>query len=161
MDELVIYTDGSCIGNGTENAPGGWAWAIDKAIYVSGFEPNTTNQRMEIRAALEAIRAHDRGNRFPQSIVIVSDSKYVVDCFLADPPWWKKWIANGFKSAERKPIKNQDLWQPLIELYRAQSDSVRFRWVRGHNGDPMNEFVDQLAQAAARSGKGVNNDPPF
>jgi len=113
---------------------------------------------MELTAALEALRAHR--HRMDVPIVIVSDSKYVVDCFFAEPPWWKKWILNGYLGSDRKPIKNQDLWRPLIELYRPYSN-VSFRWVRGHAGDPMNEFVDALATAAARNGHGIDHNPPF
>lgn len=163
-NELIIYADGACLDN--PNGNGGWAWAIDKLIYVSGHVPKpTTNQRMELTAALEALRAgldilKAHSNWTGRSIVIVSDSKYVVDCFFADPPWWKRWIVNGYRGSDRKPIKNQDLWAPLIELYRPYSN-VSFRWVRGHNGDPMNEFVDGLATEAARSGQGVDRNPPF
>lgn len=157
MDELIIYADGSCLDNPRGN--GGWAWAIDRSVYVSGHVASpTTNQRMELTAALEALRAHRHRTDVP--IVIVSDSKYVVDCFFAEPPWWKKWILNGYLGSDRKPIKNQDLWRPLIELYRPYSN-VSFRWVRGHAGDPMNEFVDALATAAAKNGQGVDRNPPF
>lgn len=134
----VVYTDGACSGN---PGPGGWAWATapDGAVRGSGGEAHTTNQRMEIRAVLEALRSLDG------PLVIVSDSTYVVNCFR--DRWWVRWQANGWRNAKKEPVANTDLWKPLIELY--QQRRPEFRWVKGHSGEPMNDLVDRLAVAAA------------
>jgi ribonuclease HI len=134
----VVYTDGACSGN---PGPGGWAWATapDGAVRASGGEARTTNQRMEIRAVLEALRSLDG------PLVIVSDSTYVVNCFR--DRWWVRWQANGWRNAKKEPVANTDLWKPLIELY--QQRRPEFRWVKGHSGEPMNDLVDRLAVAAA------------
>ena len=135
----VVYTDGACSGN---PGPGGWAWAVapDGTPSAAGGEPLTTNQRMEITAALEALRA--LGGHGP--VAVVSDSTYVVNCFR--DRWWVKWEANGWRTAARKPVANADLWAPLVALVKA--NAVTFRWVKGHSGDRLNDVVDQLAVAA-------------
>jgi ribonuclease HI len=139
VHRLAIYTDGACRGN---PGPGGWAWAVspDGEPHRAGGEARTTNQRMEIRAVLEALQA----NAGTGAIEIVSDSTYVVNCFR--DRWWVKWQQNGWTNSQRKPVANVDLWQPLIEVV-ADGD-VAFRWVKGHSGDPMNDLVDRLAVAA-------------
>jgi ribonuclease HI len=139
---VVVYTDGACQGN---PGPGGWAWAESPkgTVYGSGGERASTNQRMELKAVLEALRAHTDG-----PIEIVSDSTYVVNCFR--DAWWKGWLARGWRNSQKQPVANRDLWEPLIDLYRARVPVPRFRWVKGHSGEPMNERVDQLAVAAAR-----------
>lgn len=140
----VVYTDGACLGN---PGPGGWAWAAVSGGAASGAEAHTTNQRMEIAAALEAVRAFaDRG-----PMEIVSDSTYVVNCFR--DRWWEGWIARGWRTSSRQPVANRDLWEPLIELVRAHGQ-VTFRWVKGHSGDVMNELVDRLAVEAAQTQAG-------
>jgi ribonuclease HI len=143
VPSFVVYTDGACQGN---PGPGGWAWAEapDGTVFGSGGEKPSTNQRMELTAVLEALRAHPEG-----PIEIVSDSTYVVNCFNATPPWWKGWLARGWKNSQKQPVANRDLWEPLIELYRMRTPQPTFRWVKGHSGEPMNERVDQLAVAAA------------
>ena len=145
----TAYTDGSCIGN---PGPGGWAWAVPGGAFASGAEAASTNQRMEVRAALEAVTAIDGPLR------IVSDSKYVVDCF--DKQWWVGWEAKGWMSASRKPVANQDLWRPLIEIYRSRQDAISFEWVKGHSGDEMNDVVDRLATEAAATQKGRSGSEP-
>jgi ribonuclease HI len=136
----VVYTDGACSGN---PGPGGWAWAVPDGPYASGAEAHTTNQRMEIRAALEAIEVLTDG-----PLQIVSDSTYVVNCFR--DRWHEGWVRRGWLNSQRKPVANRDLWEPLIERVLARGD-VTFRWVKGHSGDPMNDMVDGLAvEAAAR-----------
>ena len=132
----VAYTDGACSGN---PGPGGWAWAIDEDRHASGSDPATTNQRMEIRAALEAVTA------LPGRLVVVSDSTYVVNCFRDD--WWRGWRNRGWTTTARKPVANRDLWEPLIDRVEERGN-VTFRWVKGHSGDPMNDLVDRLAVAA-------------
>jgi len=135
----VVFTDGACSGN---PGPGGWAWAVAPggAPCGSGGEESTTNQRMELTAALEALRA--LGN---SDIEIVSDSTYVVNCFRDG--WWRNWRRNGWRNSQRKPVANVDLWEPLIDL--VESGSVSFTWVKGHSGDPMNDLVDRLAVEAS------------
>lgn len=141
MKTFPVYTDGSCSQN---PGPGGWAWAIDRERYASGSVPGTTNQRMEIQAALEAIKALEG------PLEVVSDSTYVVNCFR--DRWWEGWLARGWTNSQRKPVANRDLWEPLIELVRERRD-VTFRWVKGHSGHVMNDFVDQLAVEATRTGR--------
>jgi ribonuclease HI len=138
---VEVYTDGACRGN---PGPGGWAWARDEEHVGHGHEAASTNQRMEIRAALEAVRAH------PGPLVVVSDSTYVVNCFRDE--WWKGWLRRGWVNSTKKPVANRDLWEPFVELFAERLDSdapVAFRWVKGHSGDPMNELVDRLAVAAS------------
>jgi ribonuclease HI len=134
----TVYTDGACSGN---PGPGGWAWAVapDGEPWGSGGEAHTTNQRMEIRAVLEALRSLEG------ELDIVSDSTYVVNCFR--DRWWARWRANGWRNAKKQPVANTDLWMPLVELYLQRHPT--FRWVRGHSGDPMNDLVDRLAVDAS------------
>jgi ribonuclease HI len=136
---LEVWTDGACSGN---PGPGGWAWATRDGRQGSGGDPATTNQRMEIRAALEAVRALDG------PLVVVSDSTYVVNCFRDG--WWKGWQARGWVTSARKPVVSRDLWEPLITLVDERGD-VSFRWVKGHSGDEMNDLVDALAVEQARA----------
>jgi ribonuclease HI len=142
----VVFTDGACSGN---PGPGGWAWAVSPAgePWESGGEPRTTNQRMEIRAVLEALRALGPE---PGLIEVVSDSTYVVNCFR--DRWWVGWLARGWVNSKRQPVANQDLWEPLITLVNERGE-VGFRWVRGHSGDPMNDLVDRLAVEAANAAR--------
>jgi ribonuclease HI len=134
-----VWTDGACSGN---PGPGGWAWALDAETCASGSERVSTNQRMEIRAALEAVTALDG------PLLVVSDSTYVVNCFR--DRWWAGWIARGWLNSQRKPVANRDLWEPLVDAVNQRGD-VAFTWVKGHSGDRMNDFVDQLAVAASRT----------
>jgi ribonuclease HI len=135
-----VFTDGACSGN---PGPGGWAWALDRETYASGAEAVSTNQRMEIRAALEAVTALDG------PLLVVSDSTYVVNCFRDG--WWAKWLANGWTTSGRKPVANRDLWEPLVSAFTERGD-VAFHWVKGHSGHAMNDFVDGLAVAAGQRG---------
>ena len=139
---LVVYTDGACSGN---PGPGGWAWAVapEGLPRASGGEPRTTNQRMEIRAALEALRALARQ---PGPIAVRSDSTYVVNCFR--DRWYESWLANGWRSSRRQPVANRDLWEPLVSLVLTRGD-VTFAWVKGHSGDALNDLVDRLAVEAS------------
>ena len=133
----VVYTDGACSGN---PGPGGWAWAVapDGTPSAAGGEAHTTNQRMELTAVLEALRA------LPRPITVVSDSIYVINCFR--DKWYVRWQANGWRNAKKQPVANADLWKPLVELVLA--GGVEFQWVKGHSGDRLNDLVDQLAVAA-------------
>ncbi len=132
-----VFTDGACRGN---PGPGGWAWAVQDGPEGSGHDPATTNQRMEVRAAYEAIRA------LPGPLVVVSDSTYVVNCFKNS--WWTGWRARGWVNSAKKPVANRDLWEPLIDLVEERGE-VTFRWVKGHSGHPMNDRVDLLAVEAS------------
>ena len=137
-EALFVWTDGACSGN---PGPGGWAWATQDGRQDSGGAPQTTNQRMEIQAALEAVRA------LSGPLVVVSDSTYVVNCFR--DRWWQGWLARGWLTSAKKPVANRDLWEPLVSAVVDRGD-VSFRWVKGHSGDPMNDLVDQLAVAAGQ-----------
>jgi ribonuclease HI len=133
----VAYTDGACSGN---PGPGGWAWAVPGGLFASGSAPHSTNQRMEIVAAYEAMLA------LAGPLEIVSDSTYVVHCFRDS--WWEGWLRRSWTNTARKPVANRDLWEPMIGLYRERRD-VTFRWVKGHSGDAMNDVVDKLAVEAS------------
>ena len=149
MEAIEVYTDGACLGN---PGPGGWAWAVPGDGFASGAEAHTTNQRMEIQAALEAVRS------LAGPLVVVSDSTYVVNCFR--DRWWEGWLARGWMNKAKKPVANRDLWEPLIEAIRAEPTRVAFRWVKGHSDDPANDLVDRLAVEAARTQAGRSGDEP-
>jgi ribonuclease HI len=134
-----VYTDGACSGN---PGPGGWAWALSTTEFAAGAENPSTNQRMEIRAALEAVQS------LPGPLLVVSDSTYVVNCFR--DRWHDGWLTRDWVTSARTPVANRDLWEPLVTVVADRGD-VAFRWVKGHSGDVMNDFVDGLAVAACRS----------
>ncbi len=140
MERVVVYTDGACSGN---PGPGGWGWAVSPGGETrgSGGAADTTNQRMEVYAVLDAIRTLGADGT---PIEIVSDSTYVVNCFRDS--WWVKWEKNGWKNSKKQPVANTDLWKPLIEVVR--NSDVKFTWVKGHSGHPMNDLADELAVAA-------------
>lgn len=139
-EQTTVWTDGACLGN---PGPGGWAWARSKDSFASGHETNTTNQRMELLAVIEALAA----NQGP--VEIRSDSTYVVNCFR--DRWWANWRARGWKNSQGKPVANQDLWAQLItEVVDRRPGQVTFTWVKGHANDVMNNVVDELATTAAR-----------
>ena len=133
---VEIYTDGACRGN---PGPGGWGVVLewgDHRRTLHGGEPETTNNRMELTAAIEALNALKR----PCDVLLHTDSKYVMDGIRSWLPNWKK---RGWKTASKKPVKNQDLWQALDE---AQSrHDVAWKWVKGHSGNDGNEEADRLA----------------
>ena len=133
---VEIHTDGACSGN---PGPGGWGVVLrfgKRTRELSGGEPDTTNNRMELTAAIEALDALRR----PVAVRLHTDSTYVKDGITR---WILRWKANGWKTAGRKPVKNQDLWQRLDEAL-ARHD-VEWRWVKGHAGNPGNERADTLA----------------
>lgn len=142
MTPTICYTDGACSGN---PGPGGWAWAVDGGRYESGFAEHTTNQRMEVQAVLEAVKALDG------PLEVVSDSTYVVNCFRDS--WYVGWKKRGWTNSQKKPVANRDLWEPLIDLVLARGD-VTFRWVKGHGADKMNDLVDRLAVQAVAERRG-------
>jgi len=135
-----IYTDGACRGN---PGPGGWAAVLlfgEHRRELSGGESHTTNQRMELTAAIESLKALKR----PCRVRMHSDSAYVVNAFRLG--WVRRWQANGWRTAAGKPVDNQDLWLQLLDVLR--SHQVEWVKVAGHSGDPWNERADQLARAA-------------
>jgi ribonuclease HI len=142
---ITVYTDGACSGN---PGPGGWAWALapDGEPHAAGGERVTTNQRMELYAVIDALRRLEAagGPDGPGEIEVVSDSTYVVNCFR--DRWWVRWQANGWKNSKKQPVANDDLWRELVDLVNRLD--VRFRWVKGHSGDRLNDLVDRLAVAA-------------
>jgi ribonuclease HI len=148
---ITVYTDGACRGN---PGRGGWAWAVPGGRFASGAEPATTNQRMEITAALEALRTLTADGA--SDVDVVSDSTYVVNCFK--DRWWQGWQRRNWKNSQNKPVANRDLWEPLIELAVSSESNVTWRWVKGHSGDPWNDRVDELATIAADRGWGETGD---
>lgn len=140
---VVIYTDGACSGN---PGPGGWAARMihprtGKIRDISGGQAQTTNNRMELTAALEALQALKR----PVQVEIHSDSKYLVNAF--NEGWLDRWRANGWRTAGRKPVENQDLWEGL--LLAARQHQVRWLYVAGHAGHEHNEACDRMAREEA------------
>ncbi len=134
---VEAFTDGACSGN---PGPGGWGVLLRMGGHekeLCGGETNTTNQRMEMQAAIEALKALKK----PCAITICSDSKYVIKGISE---WIHGWKKNGWKNASKKPVSNQDLWQELDALV-AQHD-VRWKWVKGHAGHEENERADELAR---------------
>jgi len=123
-------------------------------VGASGAEPATTNQRMEITAALEALRTLTADGA--SDVDVVSDSTYVVNCFK--DRWWQGWQRRNWKNSQNKPVANRDLWEPLIELAVSSESNVTWRWVKGHSGDPWNDRVDELATIAADRGRGETGD---
>ncbi|MHB1446679.1 MAG: ribonuclease H family protein [Acidimicrobiales bacterium] len=144
-----VYTDGACLGN---PGPGGWAWAVSGGRFRAGPEPRSTNQRMEIHAVLDALGALEG------PVEVFSDSTYVVNCFR--DRWYESWLRKGWKNSQRKPVANQDLWVPLIEVYLDRREEITFRWVKGHSGDVMNDLVDRLAVEAATTQRLREGDRP-
>lgn len=139
MTDIEIYTDGACRGN---PGPGGWGALLiagEARRELSGAEPATTNNRMEMMGAIEALKALKR----PVRVTLYTDSKYVCTGIEEWLPNWKK---RGWKTADRKPVKNQDLWQALDEARTPHE--VTWKWVKGHAGNEGNERVDALANEA-------------
>lgn len=138
-DNVEIYTDGSCIGN---PGPGGWACVFvfrDKRANLSGFEKNTTNNRMELNAAIEAVK------NIPEGITatIYTDSTYVKNGITT---WIESWKKNNWKTASGKPVKNQDLWEKLSNSI--QDKTINWSWVKGHGNCTNNNNADFIARSA-------------
>ncbi|MDY4192669.1 MAG: ribonuclease HI [Oscillospiraceae bacterium] len=139
LQQIEIFTDGACSGN---PGPGGWGAVlrcrgVEKEL--SGGEAVTTNNRMELTAAISALSALKR----PCQVTLTTDSQYVVNGI--EKGWAKKWRANGWKKSNREPALNADLWQELLAL--CETHQVSFCWVKGHAGHPENERCDRLAVA--------------
>ncbi len=144
MNTVEIFTDGACKGN---PGPGGWgAWLqfSDSDRELWGGEQSTTNNRMEMRAVIEALSALEH----PCLVTLHVDSQYVLKGMTEWLPGWK---ARGWKTATRSPVKNVDLWQRLDALVNAGMHTIEWRWVRGHAGHPGNERADQLANRGVDS----------
>ena len=138
--QVEIFTDGACLGN---PGPGGWAAllrykTLEKTI--SGGERDTTNNRMELMAAIRALEALRRAS----SVRLTTDSQYVKQGIEA---WLPRWQANGWRTSDKKPVKNQDLWERLTAAVAPHK--VQWHWTRGHSGHTENEIVDKLARDAA------------
>ena len=137
MKEVKIFTDGACSGN---PGPGGWGAILkygNNVKELSGGEKNTTNNRMELTAAIKALEALKE-----QCLVtLTTDSKYLADGI--EKGWAESWKKNGWKKADKKPALNTDLWERILELFALHT--VKIVWVKGHNGHPENERCDELA----------------
>lgn len=138
-DRVVIYTDGACSGN---PGPGGWGVVVfdgEGEQRLSGGAPNTTNNIMELTAAIQALESLTR----PRRVALYTDSRYVMDGITQ---WIHNWKKNGWRTAARKPVKNAELWRRLdVALQRHE---IEWHWVKGHSNDPGNELADRLARAA-------------
>ena len=140
MKKVQIFTDGACKGN---PGPGGWAALLRNGTTekeIHGGEPETTNNRMELTAVIEALRALKQ----PCDVELHSDSKYVIDGITQ---WIHGWKKRGWKNASKDPVKNQDLWQMLDQ--ETSRHKISWHWVRGHDGHYENERVDDIARAQA------------
>jgi ribonuclease HI len=144
--EVEIFTDGACSGN---PGPGGWGAILrvaNRERELSGGDPATTNNRMELMAAIQALEALQR----PSTVILHTDSKYLLDGITK---WIQGWQRNGWKTAAKKPVKNDDLWRRLVEAIRPHD--VSWVWVKGHAGDPGNERADALARRGIEEAAGV------
>ena len=140
MKEIIIYTDGACSGN---PGPGGWGAVLLYGKHrreMSGSEDNTTNNRMELKAAVEALKALTE----PCVVKLHSDSAYMVNCFKQG--WHKNWVRNGWKNSKKQPVENQDLWKELLVLM--ETHRVEYIKVKGHADDELNNRCDELATGA-------------
>lgn len=138
MNSIEIYTDGACKGN---PGPGGWgvllkSGTLEKELF--GGESETTNNRMELMAVIQALQALKR----PCQVTLWLDSQYVLKGITEWLPGWK---AKGWRTATKQPVKNVELWKQLDQLVQEGGHTIDWRWVRGHNGDPGNERADRLA----------------
>ena len=144
--EVKIYTDGACVGN---PGPGGWAAVIileNKKNQLFGGEKLTTNNRMELTAAIKALEyCYDQEGKQPslKQITIYTDSTYVKDGITV---WINNWEKNNWKTADKKNVKNVDLWKRLKEL--SKPNHIEWRWIKGHSDNPMNDLADKLAKKA-------------
>ena len=148
MKQVQVFTDGACSGN---PGPGGWGAVLrfgDMERELCGGADNTTNNRMELTAAIEGLRALNE----PCEVVLTTDSTYVKDGITR---WLANWKKNGWKTAAKKAVKNQDLWQELD--LQTSRHTVQWQWVKGHSGHPENERADALANQGMDKVKGSAN----
>lgn len=137
MKTIILYTDGACSGN---PGPGGWAALLmhgDHEKMISGADPNTTNNRMEMMAVIEGLRALQE----PCLVRVHSDSAYIINAFLQG--WIDNWIRRGWKKADKKPVENQDLWRDMMQAM--ERHTVEWVKVKGHSDDVLNQRVDEQA----------------
>jgi ribonuclease HI len=149
VDRVIIHTDGACSGN---PGPGGYGAILtfgDHEKEISGGEPHTTNNRMELMAAIAALEALKR----PCNVDLHTDSQYVQQGISS---WIKSWKRNGWRTADKKPVKNVDLWQRLDAALAPHE--VHWHWVKGHDGHEMNERADVLARSAIENARAVRRD---
>jgi len=142
MSTVYIYSDGACSGN---PGPGGYGVLLrqkDKELELSGGEPETTNNRMELMGVITGLEALKK----PCKVIVQTDSKYVVDGIMKG--WAKSWKKNGWVKGDKKPALNADLWDRLLNLL--EKHEVEFNWIKGHAGHPENERCDKLAVAARK-----------
>jgi ribonuclease HI len=147
MTEIIIYTDGSCSGN---PGPGGWAAILIHGRHereISGSEPDTTNNRMELRAVVESLRALNK----PCKALVHTDSAYIANAF--NDRWIDNWQKRGWKTAAKKLVKNKDLWLDLLSAMEIHD--VTFVKVKGHADNALNNRVDELAVAAMENGRAL------
>lgn len=143
MKHVEIFTDGACSGN---PGPGGWGAILRYAGVekcLSGSSKDTTNNRMELTAVIQALKAF----REPCDVTLTTDSQYVVNGITKG--WAQSWQKNRWRNSKRRPIANPDLWEQLLGLLRVHT--VRFSWIRGHNGHSENERCDQMAVSACQN----------
>ncbi|MFZ2737128.1 MAG: ribonuclease HI [Burkholderiaceae bacterium] len=148
MNLIEIYTDGACKGN---PGPGGWGVLLKSAgteKELFGGEMQTTNNRMELMAVIQALNALKR----PCRVVLHIDSQYVLKGMTE---WLTGWKAKGWKTASKQPVKNVDLWQQLDAVVSLSGHAIDWRWVKGHNGDPGNERADELANRGVEQALGL------
>lgn len=148
--KFEIYCDGSTRGNGTENAVGAWAYLVHEGDNVfrtdHDAEANTTNQRMELMAAANALDWTTNEAACPfDRIVVYTDSAYLHNCYVQK--WYRSWQMNGWKNSKKQPVANRDLWERLIPYF--ELPEVEFVKVKGHAGNKYNEIVDTMAQIAS------------
>jgi ribonuclease HI len=139
--EVTLYTDGACSGN---PGPGGWGASLlssgsGRRLEISGAEAQTTNNRMELTGVIEGLRRLKR----PSRVRVVTDSRYIVDGMKG---WIHTWQKNGWRTADKKPVKNRELWEELIQF--THRHDLRFEWIRGHQGHRENERCDRMAVEA-------------
>lgn len=143
MNKIIIYTDGACSGN---PGPGGWGAVLfsgERKKEISGAEPQTTNQRMELQAVVSALKALKVTD---WEVEVYSDSAYLVNAF--EQKWLDKWQQNGWRNSKKDAVANQDLWKELLQL--TGKNRVTMKKVKGHAGDEYNERCDQLARQAIK-----------
>ena len=148
-NKITIYTDGAASGNGTRNSKGGWGYVI----YAEGAEPiknyggelNTTNNRMEMTAAIKGLEATRALYGEEVEIEVISDSSYLVNCYIER--WYLGWERNNWINSSKKPVLNKDLWEILIPYFK--NNKIKFSKIKGHAGHLENEEVDKLAKRGA------------
>ncbi len=146
MKQVEVFTDGACTGN---PGPGGWGAILRYKTTekeISGYSPDTTNNRMELTAVVEALSALKEKCR----VTVYTDSRYLRDGITS---WIQRWKRNGWKTSDKTPVKNQDLWEALDRI--CQKHQLEWRWVKGHAGHPENERADELARGAIQKRAGA------